>query len=87
MMFVITTVCNNHLSIVDLKQIDSYFLSSDGFIQDQQRIATWGLQPWQVQISCSKEKRTLLQRGKGKAAAIVSRESTPGIEKSKQSGF
>ena len=35
------------LASVDLEQIDcQLFFSKDGLIQDQQKIAVWGLPPW-----------------------------------------
>ena len=57
--------------IVDLKQSVSYFSSKNRLIEDQQRIATWNLQPWEVmcQSPHSKE-RTLLNWGKGSGKGL-----------------
>ena len=43
-----------------------YFSDKNGFIQDQQRIVIWGLQPWWAMCKSlhGKERRTCLQRGK-----------------------
>ena len=40
-------MCLIHLQLLTLnKQTASYFSSKNGLTQNQQRIATWGLQPW-----------------------------------------
>ena len=50
----------------DQRQIDhQVFLQQNGFIQDQQRIAVWDLQPWRAMCNPPHgERRILLQKGK-----------------------
>lgn len=74
---------------VDLKQTASYFCLKNGFVWDQSRIATGGLQPCrQVQSPSAAREEKLFNRGKEEVArAIVNNESTGGIENSLGSGF
>ena len=54
------------------KQAASYSCSQNEFIQNQQRISVWGLQPWQTTCTPFHSKEsTLLKKGRGNWRAVV----------------
>ena len=49
-----------------MKQTAGYFSNKNGFIQDQQRISIWDLQPWWTHTSSYKKWKELILEEKGK---------------------